>query len=44
MTILDYADKALYESKKNGRNQATFFNIDEEVENKQEITGEIDLF
>ena len=44
MTILDYADKALYESKKNGRNRATFFDIEKEVEIKHEITGDIDLF
>lgn len=46
-TLLDYADKALYYSKHNGRNQVTFFDdlVAAGLETEQDIeAGEITLF
>jgi two-component system, cell cycle response regulator len=46
-TLLDYADKALYHSKNNGRNQLTFFEdlVAAGLEKEQDIEpGEITLF
>lgn len=47
ITLLDYADQALYHSKQNGRNRITFFG-DLVAENKARLAevkpGEIDLF
>lgn len=46
-TLLDYADIALYHSKKNGRNRVTFYEdmVESGLTKAQEIkTGEVDLF
>ncbi len=47
VTLLDYADQALYHSKKNGRNQVTFFEslLAEGITAKEEFhPGSIELF
>ncbi len=47
MTLLDYADQALYHSKKNGRNQVTFFEdmVASGIAKKEEIAvASIDYF
>ncbi len=47
VTLLDYADKAMYHSKKNGRNRTTFFEdlVASGVEKYEEVaTGDITLF
>ncbi len=45
VSLLDYADRALYQSKDSGRDAITFFNIDEELAGKEEqFVGGVDLF
>lgn len=47
VTLLDYADKALYHSKHNGRNQVSFYEDllkSGEVQQQEVETGAIDLF
>lgn len=44
MSVLDYADKALYQSKANGRDQYTLYEKPPEEEEQESFTGEIDLF
>jgi predicted signal transduction protein with EAL and GGDEF domain len=47
MTLLNYADQALYHSKNNGRNRATFFEdmvADGLAEFETAKSGSVDLF
>lgn len=47
MTLLDYADQALYHSKHNGRNQVTFFEdmlAGGHAKKEEIVTGSIDFF
>jgi predicted signal transduction protein with EAL and GGDEF domain len=47
VTLIDYADKAMYHSKKTGRNRTTFFEdlVASGAEKYEEVaTGDITLF